>query len=101
MRALHAQVLEQRLSVPCVMRPGDELEAPGRLTALAPVEHDAAVFLRQVIEQLDARVDPLRAPLFDRRVEPARRVHQERRPIAQHLVARAQAVDQRFSHAGP
>src|SRR5438046_1400847 len=81
-RAFDAQVLEQQLSVPRVMRPGDELEASGRLAALAPVEHDAAEFLRQVLEQLDARVDALRAPLLDGRVESARRVHEERRPVA-------------------
>ena len=100
-RALDAQVLEQELSVPRVMRPGDELDASRRLAALAPVEHDAAEFLRQVLEQLDARVDALRGPFLDRRVEAARRVHQDRRPVAQHLIARAQSVDQRFSHAGP
>src|SRR5712691_10637679 len=63
-RALDTQMLEQELPLPRVMRPGDELDAPGRLPALAPVEHDAAVFLRLVIEQLDARVDALRGPLL-------------------------------------
>src|SRR5207237_494460 len=88
MRALDAQVLEQQLSLPRVMRPGDELDASGRLAALAPVEHDAAEFLRQVIEQLDARVDALRGPLLDDRVESARRVQQERRTAARPMRTR-------------
>ena len=99
MRALDAEMLEQRFAVPRVMRPGDELDAAAGGAAFAPVEHDAAIALRQMIEQLHARIHALRAPLVDRRVEAAGRVHQQWRPVAQHLVVRTQPVDQRFSHA--
>src|SRR5258705_283578 len=61
-RALDAEVLEQQLPLPRVVRPGDELDAAGGLPALAAVEDDAFVFLRQVLEKLDACVDALRAP---------------------------------------
>jgi hypothetical protein len=52
-----------------VVRPGDALDTPARLPGLAPVEDDAGVFLRQVVEQLDARAHALRRPLVERRVE--------------------------------
>src|SRR5216684_436816 len=65
-RALDLQVLEQSLALRHVVRPGNAFDAAARLAALAPVEDDAAVFLRQVVEQLDAGVYALSAPLLDR-----------------------------------
>src|SRR5438094_599828 len=101
MRALDAEVLEQSLALLCVVRPGDRLDAPARLAALAAVEGDAAVFLRQMLEQLDARIHALRAPLLDGGVEAARRVHEERRSFAYDFIVGRNAVDDGFSHAGP
>jgi hypothetical protein len=62
------------------------------------VEHDAGVCRRQVVEQLDLGVDALGRPFLDRRVEAAGRVHQERRPAADDLVAGRDAVDDRGRH---
>src|SRR2546425_11026201 len=92
-RALDAQMIQQPLALRNVVRPGDALDAAAGLAALAPVEDDAAVFFRQVLEELDPGVDALRAPLLYRRIEAARRVHQQRRPGADQLVARLDAVD--------
>ena len=60
-RALDAEMIEQAFALRDVMRPGHALDAAARLAAFAAVEHDAGVFLRQVIEQLDLGVDALRA----------------------------------------
>src|SRR5436309_2196415 len=92
-RALDVQVVQQSLALRRVMRPGDPLDAAARLAALAPVEDDAAVLFRQVLEELDPGVDALRAPLLYRRIEAAWRVHQQRRPGADQLVARLDAAD--------
>src|SRR6267143_7048194 len=58
-RALDAQMVQQSLALRHVVRPGDALDAAAGLAALAPVEGDAGIFLRQVIEELDAAVDAL------------------------------------------
>jgi len=76
MRALEIQVIEQAPPLCDVVRPGDALDAAARLPGLAPVENDAAVFFRQVIEELDPRVHTLRFPLVQGRIEARRRVHQ-------------------------
>ncbi len=98
MGALEFQVLEQALALRHVVRPGDALDSTARLPSLAPVENDAGVFLRQVIEQLDAGVHALRGPLVQGRIEPGGRVHEQRRPVADHLVAGLDAVDERGGH---
>ncbi len=83
------------------MRPGHALDAAARLAAFAAVEHDAGVVLRQMIEQLDLGVDALRRPGLDHGIEAAGRVHQQRRPGADDLVARRDAVDDRTRHGQP
>src|SRR6184192_893789 len=93
MRAPDVQMVQQSLALRHVVRPGDALDAAAGLAALAPVEDDAAVLFRQVLEELDPGVDALRAPLLHRRIEAAWRVHQQRRPGADQLVARLDAVD--------
>src|SRR5262249_7758394 len=98
MRAFDPEVIEQAFALRDVMRPGDALDAAAGLAAFAPVEQDAGVALRQMIEQLDPGIDALRAPRVYRRVETARRVHQERRAGARHLVARGDTVDDRGGH---
>src|SRR3989454_10220076 len=92
-RAPDVQMVQQSLALRRVMRPGDPLDAAARLAALAPVEDDAAVLFRQVLEELDPGVDALRAPLLYCRIEAAWRVHQQRRPGADQLVARLDAAD--------
>src|SRR5258708_34612936 len=92
-RAPDVQMIQQSLALRHVVRPGDALDAAARLAALAPVEDDAAVLLRPVLEELDAAVDALRAPLLHRRIEATWRIHQQRRPGADRLVARPDAVD--------
>src|SRR2546422_7572140 len=92
-RALDVQMVQQSLALRHVVRPGDLLDAAAGLAALAPVEDDAAVLFRQVLEELDPGVDALRAPLLYRRIEAAWRIHQQRRPGADQLVARLDAAD--------
>src|SRR3989454_8534631 len=92
-RAPDVQMLQQPLALRHVVRPGDALDAAARLATLAPVEDDAAVLFRQVLEELDPGVDALRAPLLHRRIEATWRIHQQRRPRADHLVARLDAAD--------
>src|SRR2546426_12373255 len=58
-RAPDVQMVQQSLALRHVMRPGDALDAAAGLVALAPVEDDAAVLFRQVLEELDAAVDAL------------------------------------------
>src|SRR5437763_14406504 len=80
-RAPDVQMLQQSLALRHVVCPGDALDAAAGLAALAPVEDDAAVLFRQVLEELDPGVDALRAPLLYRRIEAAWRIHrsEERR----------------------
>src|SRR5712692_5278419 len=63
MRGLEIRVLGRSSPLSDVVRPGYALDPAARLAGLAPVEDDAAVFFRQVIEQLDAGVHALRLPL--------------------------------------
>ena len=79
MRLVDAEMVEQALALFGVVRPGDGLDVPAGVAAFAPIEHDAAVVLGQVIEELDLLVDAVGRPLLDRRVEAARRIHQQRR----------------------
>jgi hypothetical protein len=51
-----------------------------------------------MLDRPDVLVDPLRRPLLERRVEAARREHQERRPVADDVVARLDAVDDGVGH---
>ena len=101
MRARNAEVIEQALALRDVMRPGHALDAAAGLSAFAAVEHDAGKMFRQMIEQLDLGVDALRRPGLDHGVEAAGRVHQDRRPGADDLVARRDAVDDRARHRQP
>src|SRR5690349_19854407 len=98
MRAPHAEMVEQRLSLGDIVLPRNHLDPPARAAAFAPVEDDAAERLRQMIEEPRARIHALRAPLLERRVEAARRVHEERRAVADDLVVRADAIEDDFSH---
>src|SRR6185437_7579561 len=98
-RALDAEMIEQRSSLRDVARPRDMLDAAPRLPAFAAVEDDAAVTRRQVVHQFHARIYAEARPFLDRGVEAARRVHEERRARAHHLVARADAVEDRARHA--
>jgi hypothetical protein len=98
MRALDLQVAEEAASLGGEVLPGDALDAPPRLPRLAPVVSDAHEFLRQVLEELHARVDAERGPLLDGRVEASRGKHQERRTRADHLVAGRDAVEGRGRH---
>src|SRR5882672_8744260 len=68
-RAPDVQMIQQSLALRHVVRPGDALYAAARLLAFAPVEDDAAVLFRQVLEELDPGVDALRAPFLHRRIE--------------------------------
>src|SRR5712691_11639558 len=86
-------MIEQSLALRDVVRPGHALDAAARLAAFAPVEHDAGVFFRQVVEQFYLGVDALRRPLVQSGIEAGGRVHQERRPRAPHVVACRDAVD--------
>ena len=65
-RALMPEMIEQSLALRDVMRPGHALDASARLAAFAAVEHDAGVFFRQVVEQLDPGVDAVRATISPR-----------------------------------
>ena len=46
MRAFDLQMFEQAFTLRDVVRPGDAFDAPARLAAFAPVEHEAGVVLR-------------------------------------------------------
>src|SRR5262245_17460469 len=98
MRAIDIQMTEQSVSLPHVVGPRDALDAAARRAGLAAVEDDALKVLRQVIENLDPRVDAERRPLLERRVEAAGREHQQRHAAADDFVARADAVDGRRCH---
>src|SRR5579883_3464310 len=96
--ALDPQMLQQALSLGDVVGPGHALEPTARTTCLAPIEHDAGIPLRQMIEQLDRRIDPLRAPLLYGRIEAAGRIHEYRRPRTHDLIIGRDAVDDRARH---
>ena len=56
MRPFDFQMLEESAAVRDIMCPGDALNASTRLAALAAIEHDAGVMLRQMVQQLDPRI---------------------------------------------
>ena len=100
MRALDAEMIEQPFTLGDEMLPGDALHPAARLAAFAAVEQDAGKTLRQMIEQFYPGVAAERRPRLDHRVEAAGRVHQKRRPGADHLVTRRDAVDRDRGHEG-
>jgi hypothetical protein len=87
-RAGDAQVVEEPLALGRVILPGDPLHAPARLTGLTAVKGDARVVLRDLLENPGLLVQAERPPVLQPRVEPAGREHQQRRPVAEQLVAR-------------
>src|SRR5580704_7301178 len=101
MRALDAEMVEQSLTLGDEMPPGDALDPAAGLAAFAAVEQDAGKTLRQMIEQFYPGVAAERRPRFDHSVEAAGRVHQDRRPGADHLVTRRDAIDDRARHDQP
>src|SRR5688572_16846403 len=92
-------MLEQPLALPDVVRPGDALDTAARLARFAPVEEDAAVRPREMVEHPCLGVDAERRPLVDRRVEPAGREQQQRLPRAHYFITCVDAVDDRRCHA--
>jgi len=96
--ALDLEMVQQSLALRHVLRPGHALDPAARRPAFAPVEQDAGVFFRQMVDELDLGVDAERRPFLDRGVEAAGRVHQQRRSGARDLVAGGDAVDDRGRH---
>ena len=83
------------------MLPGDALDPAAGLAAFAAVEQDAGKTLWQMIEQFYPGVAAERRPRLDHRIEAAGRIHQQRRPGADHLITRRDAVDDRARHGQP
>src|ERR1700691_5892500 len=98
MGALDAEMVEQAFALCDEMLPSQGLDPPARLAAFAAVEQDAGETLWQMIEQFYPGVTAERRPRLDGRVEAAGRVHQQRRPRADHFVARRDAVDCSSGH---
>src|SRR5262249_37428489 len=73
-------------------------DAAARFAGFATIEGDAGELAREMIEQLDPRVDPLRAPLLARRVEAAGREHQQWRSGPQHVGAGGDPVGHSRRH---
>ncbi len=94
-RAVDAEMLEQSISLLHVMRPRDPLDPAAGLTRFTSIEDDAHVRSRQVIEHLDPRVHAERCPLVQRRVETARREHEQGHAGPSHFVSCRDAVDDR------
>ena len=84
----------------CILTPGMVQVIPSNVlhSAFAPVEDDAGIFLGQVLHHPGARIDALRRPFLQARVEAGRRIHQERRAFADDFVARGNSVDVRNGH---
>src|SRR5688500_209533 len=98
MRILDAEMLQQPFALFRIVRPADRLDAAAGAAGFAPVERDAGVVPRQVVEELELLVDAEGRPLLDSRIEAAARVKQNWRAGAQHLVARLDAIDARRRH---
>src|SRR5207253_5284812 len=81
-RALDAEMVEEPLGLQHEVLPADRLDASARLAAFAPVERDARVVLREVVERLHPGVDTERGPFLDGGVIAAGREHHERRAAA-------------------
>ena len=99
MRTRDVQVLQQSFALRHIMRPGDRLDPASGLTAFAAVKQDAGEMRRQMIEQFYFLVHAKRLPRLHDRIESAGRIHEKRRPGADHLVARDDAIDDRGGHS--
>src|SRR5947208_7199625 len=100
-RTLDTEMVEETEALRGVVVPGQPLETSAGLAGLALVEDDARERAGQVGEKAKAFVDAERAPVLDRRVEPSRREHEQRRPFADHLVARANPTHVGERHQSP
>jgi len=97
MGALEVEMLEQAFPLGDVVRPGDALDAAVRLPGLAPVENDAPVFSAGDREGLILAYTPCVFHLSGSH-RARRRVHQQRRAVADDLVVRLDAVDECSGH---
>src|SRR4051794_1348007 len=52
MRALYAEMVQQPTALGDVVLPRDALHPASRLPRLAPIEHDAAIVLREMLQRL-------------------------------------------------
>ncbi len=74
-RAGDAEMVQQALALRGIVGPGHALDPAAGPAALPPVEGDAGIGPRQMVEQPDLGVDALGAPLLRSRIEAAGRVH--------------------------
>src|SRR5688572_433841 len=86
-------MIQQCLAVACVGRPTQSFDAPAGLTALAPVVKNHCMFGGKRLDRIDPRPCARHAPFVDRRIEPARRAHQDRRSRAMSFIVRIYSVD--------
>src|ERR1700723_4664629 len=94
-------MIEQTLALGDVVSPTDALDPATGLSGFAPIENDAGVAAAQMLERLGARIGAERGPGVERRIESARREHQQRRPCAQGFIASRDAVDGVDGHGAP
>src|SRR5690606_17683488 len=73
--------------------PADPFDAAARSARLTPVKRDALVSLGQMIEEVEASIDALCAPVLRGGAESARGEHEQRWPVSDHLVVRGDPVD--------
>ena len=85
-------MVEQPGPLTDIMVPGNALDPSARLPVFPPVEQDAFVFLGEVVQQLDALIDPQVGPLLDPGIEPTRRIHQQGGAVAPDLISRCDPV---------
>ncbi len=99
-RLFDAQRIQQPGALAHEIRPGDAFDPPAGLAVFAPVEQNALEFGGQVIQQFNAFIDAEIGPFFNPRIEPARRVHQDRRSVAHDLIAGFNSVCVGKRHCG-
>ena len=97
-RALDAELVEERDSLPRVVGPGDPLDSPAGLARLALVERDTGEVPLEPVEEAQPLVDPEGRPVLERAVEAAGGEEQQRRAVAAHLVAGLDPVAGRGRH---
>src|SRR5262249_17683729 len=100
-RPVDPEMVEEADPLRGVVGPPHPLDPPAGQPRLAPVERDAGVRGAYPLEQPEPGIDAKCGPVLQARVEPARRLHEDRLTRPAHLVAGDDPVNDRLHGFSP